>query len=276
VNSVCIICGREILLGIRNRWVLATTLLLAALSLSLALLGSAPTGQVGVGALDVVIVSLTSLSIFLVPLIALLIAHDAIVGEIERGTLPLLLSYPVHRWQVIAGKFWGHVLILLFATIVGYGAAAVALTLTGADLLRQSIVAFAIMVGSSVLLGAVFVAVGYLISTLAPDRGTAAGASIGVWLLLVLIFDSALLGILVIDQGKTITTGILNMLLLLNPTDVYRLFNLTRSANISQFAGMTGLAQNAVWSQSTLLAVLGLWIVFPLALATVVFTRKQL
>ena len=97
------------------------------LILSLALLGSAPTGQVGVGELDVVIVSLTSLSIFLVPLIALLIAHDAIVGEAERGTLPLLLSYPVRRWQVIVGKFCGHVLILLFATIIGYGAAALAL-----------------------------------------------------------------------------------------------------------------------------------------------------
>ena len=30
-----------------------------------------------------------------VPLIALLISHDAIVGEMERGTMLLLLSYPV-------------------------------------------------------------------------------------------------------------------------------------------------------------------------------------
>jgi Cu-processing system permease protein len=229
-----------------------------------------------VGALDVVIVSLTSLSIFLVPLIALLIAHDAIVGEAERGTLPLLLSYPVRRWQVMVGKFSGHVLILLFAAIIGYGAAAVALAVTGADLLRQSLVAFMVMVGSSVLLGAVFVAVGYLISTLAPDRGTAAGAAIGVWLLLVLLYDMALLGILVIDQGKTITAGILNMLLLLNPTDVYRLLNLTGSASVSQFAGMTGLAENALWSQPTLLAVLMLWIIVPLALATTVFARREI
>jgi Cu-processing system permease protein len=275
VKSVSIICAQELLLAIRDRWVLATTLLLAALSLSLVLLGSAPTGQVGVGALEVVIVSLTSLSIFLVPLIALLIAHDAIVGEAERGTLALLLSYPVRRWQVIVGKFSGHLLILVFATVIGYGAAAVALALTGADLFRQSLVAFVTMVGSSVLLGAVFVAVGYLISTLASDRGTAAGAAIGVWLLLVLIYDMALLGVLVIDQGNMMTTGILNILLLLNPTDVYRLFNLTQSANVSQFAGMTGLAQSAVWSQPTLLAVLVLWVIVPLALATTVFTRRQ-
>ena len=71
----------------RNRWVLATTLLLAALALSLTFLGSAPTGNVGAGALDVVVVSLSSLTIFLLPLIALLISHDAVVGEMERGTM---------------------------------------------------------------------------------------------------------------------------------------------------------------------------------------------
>jgi ABC-type Na+ efflux pump permease subunit len=52
---------------------------------------------------------------------------SAIVGEVERGTLPLLLSYPVRRWQVILGKFLGHILILFFATTLGYSAAAGAL-----------------------------------------------------------------------------------------------------------------------------------------------------
>ena len=78
---ILIIARKENQEGLRNRWVLATTLLLAALALTLTFLGSAPTGNVGASALDVVIVSLSSLTIFLVPLIALLISHDAIVGE---------------------------------------------------------------------------------------------------------------------------------------------------------------------------------------------------
>ena len=101
MRNVLLIAGKEIQESLRNRWVLATTLLLAALALTLTLLGSAPTGSVGVRPLDVVIVSLSSLSVFLLPLIALLISHDAIVGEIERGTMLLLLSYPVGRWQVL-------------------------------------------------------------------------------------------------------------------------------------------------------------------------------
>ncbi|MCC2652386.1 MAG: hypothetical protein K0Q60_2549, partial [Microvirga sp.] len=104
MRNILIVARKEIQEGLRNRWVLATTLLLAGLALSLTFLGSAPTGTVGVRALDVVIVSLSSLTIFLLPLIALLISHDAIVGEMERGTMLLLLSYPVARWQVLLGK----------------------------------------------------------------------------------------------------------------------------------------------------------------------------
>ena len=108
MRQVLIIAGKELRDGMRNRWVLATTVLLAALALTLAFLGAAPTGSVKLSALAVTIVSLSSLSIFLVPLIALLLSYDAIVGEVDRGTMALLLAYPVARWQVVVGKFAGH------------------------------------------------------------------------------------------------------------------------------------------------------------------------
>ncbi|PJI37322.1 ABC transporter permease subunit, partial [Ferrovibrio sp.] len=197
MTNILNIAAKEIQEGLLNRWVLATTLLLLALSLTLSFLGSAPTGNVGVRALDVVIVSLSSLSIFLLPLIALLISYDAVVGEIERGTMLLLLSYPVARWQVLVGKFFGHLAILGFATILGYGAAAVALWLSGSAIDAESWAAFAALIGSSVMLGAVFIALGYLVSTQVRDRGTAGGIAIGIWLGLVLLFDMGILGFLV-------------------------------------------------------------------------------
>lgn len=276
MKSMLIIAGKEIQEGLRNRWVLATTLLLAALSLTLTFLGSAPTGNVGVGALDVVIVSLSSLTIFLLPLIALLISHDAIVGDMERGTMLLLLSYPVGRRQVLLGKFAGHLAILAFATVLGYGAAAAALAITGAAIDAESWLAFARMIGSSILLGAAFIAVGYLVSALVQQRGTAAGIAVGIWLLLVLVYDMALLGVLVADQGRFISGEILNVLLLLNPTDVYRMFNLAGSANVSVFSGMAGLANSVTLDGSVLLGVLALWAALPIALATIAFSRREL
>src|SRR3954453_18883321 len=165
--TVLILVGKELRDGLRNRWVLGATLLLTVFALTLAFLGAAPTGAVKTPKLAVTIVSLSSLSIFLLPLIALLLSHDAIVGEAERGTLALLLAYPVARWQVVIGKFLGHVTILAFATLIGFGVAAAALTaIEGADVSAWP--AFAVLMGSSVLLGAAFVAIGLLVSHAGP------------------------------------------------------------------------------------------------------------
>jgi Cu-processing system permease protein len=251
---------------------------MAALALTLALLGSAPTGTVGVSTLGVTVVSLSSLTIFLVPLIALLIAHDAIVGELDRGTLTLLLSYPVTRWRVLAGKFIGHVLILAIATVLGYGIAGLALAYSSpdADADAGAAAAFTAMVGTSVLLGAAFLALGYMISVAVRDPRTAAGLAIGVWLFFVLIYDMALLGILVADQGRNLTAGVLNLLLLANPTDIYRLLNLTSVSNTSLLSGMAGLTDQVRLGRVTLFAGLAAWIAVPLAAAGAIFARRQM
>jgi Cu-processing system permease protein len=131
------------------------------------------------------------------------------------------------------------------------------------------------MLGTSIMLGGVFVAIGYLISSLVRDRGTAAGLSVGVWLLMVLVFDMGLLGILVIDQGRIISAPILEALLFLNPTDLYRLTNLT-GFNVSQFSGMAGLAGTASAGIAALSLGLLVWIAAPLGLATVFFARREL
>jgi Cu-processing system permease protein len=151
----------------------------------------------------------------------------------------------------------------------------VALAISGASVRAASWYAFAAMLGTSIMLGAVFVAIGYLISSMVRDRGTAAGLSVGVWLLMVLVFDMALLGILVVDQGRIVSAPVLEWLLFLNPTDLYRLSNLT-GFNVSQFSGMAGLAGTATTGLAALLAGLAMWIVAPLGLATLFFARREL
>ncbi len=276
MKTILLLSAKEVREGLRNRWVLAATGLLAALALTLAFLGSAPTGSVGAGALDVVVISLASLTIFIVPLIALLISHDAIVGEIDRGTMTLLLSYPVRRSQVLVGKFLGHIAILAFATCVGYGLAAVALLATGKAIGGGSWTAFTTMTASSVLLGAVFVAIGYLVSALVRDRGTAGGIAIGVWLVFVVIYDMALLGLLVADQGRVISGGTLDALLLLNPTDAYRILNLAGSDEIAAASGMAGSVQSIALAPAALIAALAAWVAAPMALAALAFSRREL
>lgn len=272
--NVLKLAAQEIRVGMRNRWVVATTLLLAALALSLVLLGSAPTGVVKADPLAIVVVSLASLTIFLVPLIALLLSFDAIVGEQERGTLILLLSYPVARWEVVVGKALGHICILTIATLIGYGVAAGALSLSS-EIGAPAWGAFAAMVVTSIMLGAAFVSMGVLASAIVRERATAAGLAVGIWLFFVLLYDTALLGILVADQGKHVTQSALDVVLLLNPADVYRIFNMTASDSVAIYSGLAGPGNAVSLPPAVLFAVLAVWVLAPLALAVLAFRRKS-
>ncbi len=276
MNPVWIITGKEVRDSLRNRWVVAAALLLAALALSLGFLGSTPTGTVKVDPLTVTVVSLSSLSIFLIPLIAMLLAYDALIGEIERGTMALLLSYPVSRNQILAGKFIGHLIILTMATTAGYGLAGIALQLAHGGIDVTAWKPFLSLIAASVILGAAFLALGYLISAKVKERGTAAGIAIGVWLFFVVIFDMALLGVLVADTGQTLTAPVVESILLFNPTDIYRLLNLTGYENTAMYAGMAGLSEQLSLSMPVLLAAQLLWVAVPLALAAWIFGKRQI
>ena len=276
MNPVWIITGKEVRDSLRNRWVLAATMLLAALALSLGFLGSTPTGSVKVDPLTVTVVSLSSLSIFLIPMIAMLLSYDALIGEIERGTMALLLSYPVSRVQILAGKFIGHIIILTLATAAGYGLAGIALQLANGGIDIAAWKPFALLIAASVVLGAAFLAMGYVISAKVKEHGTAAGVAIGVWLFFVVIFDMTLLGVLVADSEQTITAPVVEGILLLNPADIYRLLNLTGYENTAMYAGMAGLSEQISLTVPVLLAAQVLWVFVPLVLAAWIFGRRQI
>ncbi len=279
MNALLTIAGQEVRAGIRNRWALATTLILAALALSLVLLGSTPGGTTGASPAAVVVVSLASLSIFLVPLLALLLSFDAVVGEAERGTLLLLLAYPLARWQIVLGKFLGHTAILALATVVGYGSAAVLLVATaGQGATGPSAAdwqAFAGLIGTSILLGAAFAALGGLASVMVRERATAAGLAVALWLVFVLVYDAALLGLLVVDEGRLVSGALFDALLLLNPTDVYRLINLTGSGAAALLSGMSAPGEAGALPLPLLYGALAAWILLPLGLAAVFFARRE-
>lgn len=275
MNAIRILAVNEYLDGLRNRWVAAAIILLGGTALALLLVGSAPTGTVRAGALDVSVVSLTSLSVYLLPLIALLLAFDALVGEFERGTMLLLLTYPVARWQVVMGKFFGHMMILLTAVTVGYGGAAV-LTVLLTDSGTAGWQAYLTMMASSLLLGAVFVALGYLVSVVVRERTTAAGAAVVLWLIFVVLYDLALLGVLLADHEQKMGQGLFSALMLASPADTYRILNLTAFDSVGQAAGIAGVAARSGFGVPLLLGLMTMWVAVPLATTMALFHRREL
>lgn len=260
----------EFRIALRNRWVAIALLLMALFSLVLTLAGSAPSGGLGVDRLSVTVASLTSLSVYLVPLLALLISFDAIAGETERGTLPLLLTYPVGRAQVLLGKGLAHLATLALALAVGHGLAAVVAIATEGGA-TAGLPALWRLSWSSVLLGATFLGAGYALSALSRRASGAAGMAVGLWLGFIVLYDLGLLAAVVADGQGWFTTTAFPLALLANPADAFRLFNLSASDAASAAAGLGGAA-SAIPVWQSLLSIL-IWPLVTFALAGAAFRK---
>jgi len=260
----------EFRIALRNRWVAIALVLMAVFSLVLSLAGSAPTGGLGVDRLSVTVASLTSLSVYLIPLLALLMSFDAIAGETERGTLPLLLAYPIARWEILVGKLLAHLAILTLAVLLGHGLAAAVTFWSDPDAVN-GLPSLWRLSWSSVLLGATFLGAGYALSSLSRRPSGAAGLAIGLWLGLVVLYDLALLSAIVADNGGWFTTDAFPVALLANPADAFRLFNLTASGATAAAAGVGGAADAIPLWQS--LASVLLWPLAALGLAAAAFRK---
>ena len=274
MNQIWNIARKEFSDGLRNRWMLAISVVFALLAVCIAWFGAAASGQIGFTSIPATIASLASLATFLMPLIALLLAYDAIVGEDEGGTLMLLLTYPMSRGQILLGKFVGHGMILGLATLIGFGCAAVAIAVLVPEIeLAMLVWAFTRFIVSSTLLGLVFLALAYVLSSRAAEISSAAGLALGLWFLFVLVFDLALLAVLVISEG-TFSPEALPWLLLLNPADIYRLINLAGFESSSSTVGVMALAGDLPVSSAVLWGCLVAWVVASLALAHWMFARR--
>ncbi|BDB23659.1 ABC transporter permease [Cupriavidus sp. TA19] len=267
-RQVAAIAAKEFRDRMRNRWVLAVAVVFTALSLAIGYFGGAEQGVLGPRSLEFVITSLASLVIYLVPMIALLLGFDAVVGERERGSLDLLLSLPLTRGELLLGKYLGLAAALLLATTGGFALMAVLLA-------RQfgwpGLYHYLGFVASAALLGLAFLSLALWLSVLSRDRAQASGLAIGLWFFFVLVFDLLLLGLLVAGAGEggasASGTDWIAWLLLLNPADLFRIVNAFSLDQLRSAGGVASIVPPALASPWPTGAALLAWIAVPLVLA---------
>ncbi len=122
---------------------------------------------------------------YVAPLLGLAFAFDAVNGERTEGTLPRLLSQPIHRDDVINGKFAaglaiiGLVLVAVVAIITAFGLLRLGLVPAPSELLR--IILWVLL---TFIYVAFWLAFGMLLSVLVRSAATSALIGFGAWLLL--------------------------------------------------------------------------------------------
>ena len=121
------------------------------------------------------------------PLLGIAFGFDAINGERAQGTLPRLVSQPIHRDEIVNGKFAAGIsaialaLASVIALVSAYGAIRLGIGPTEGDLVR--IFAFYAV---AVVYIALWLAMSLLLSVVSRRAATAALAAIAIWLVLTL------------------------------------------------------------------------------------------
>lgn len=262
-TQILTLAAKEFRDRLRNRWVLAVALVFTVFSLVIAYFGGASQGQVGLRSIEFTIASLVSLVIYLIPLIALLLGFDAIVGERERGSLDLLLALPITRLELLLGKYLGLAAALTLSTLAGFGLVALLLFQQYSWAGLYHYLGFMV---SSVLLGLAFLSLAVLMSVIARERTRASGLAIAMWFFFVLVFDLLLLGGLV-ATGGSYGGDAFAYLLLLNPADVFRILNVFSLEDVRTLYGLASIVPPALARPWLMGSVMLAWIVVPLALA---------
>jgi len=274
MKSVLAVAEKELKDGLRNRWLIAITLIFAIMATGIAWFGSASVGSVGFSSIANTITSLSSLNVFLLPLIALLLSYHAIVGEDEDGTLLLLLTYPITKSELLFGKLIGQTSILAIATILGFGSACLSILIFADNIIASDLFgAFGLFILSAILLGMIFICLSYVISSWVSEKSKAAGLALVMWFFFVLIYDMGLLGLLVATEGQ-VQAELFPYLLLLNPTDIFRLINLVTFE--TNGTGLLSIAAEQSFTIGGLLVSMIAWIVLPFLLAYYRLIRRPI
>lgn len=134
---------------------------------------------------------------FLVPLIAIALAFDAVNGEFSRRTLSRVLAQPIYRDALLLGKFLGGfftlilVITAIWLLIFGLGIIGLGVPPGGQEVARG--LWFLVV---TVLYGGIWLALALVFSVVFRQSATAALASIAVWLFFT-VFWGILVGLLV-------------------------------------------------------------------------------
>jgi ABC-2 type transport system permease protein len=127
---------------------------------------------------------------FLLPLISIALGFDAVNGEYNRHTLSRVLSQPIYRDALLAGKFLGGLIVLaiclltLWLLVTGLGILMLGLPPSGEEILRG----LGFLLASFVYAG-VWLAVAIVFSTLFKAPATSALAALTVWLVFAIFWS---------------------------------------------------------------------------------------
>lgn len=134
-----------------------------------------------------------------VPVVALIAAYMAVVGERRSGSLRILLSYPFSRFDVVVGKFVGRTVVIGTALTLGLAiTVAVAAMIYG----TPGVGTIVGVVAAVLLFGLAFTGLAVGVSAGTGTRGKAMASVLGIYLAFLMFWEALVAGVYYAVNGS--------------------------------------------------------------------------
>lgn len=270
----CLIMARESLRRVAAaRAILLFAALFAIMAVGLSYFGLAGQRAAGFQGFARLTASLLNLTVYVVPLMALMVGTTQVAGRLHQ--LSVVLAQPIGRTAVLVGSYLGVAGALAASLLIGLGAAGLLVALQAGS---ASLGGFAVLVGTALALLLAFLALAYLLGVVFLDRLRAMGAAVVLWFLTVVGYDLAVIGLSSLLKGVALKSVLLPAILL-NPVDLGRVV-VTLAGGRGALFGPAGATLVDVFGRPAgaflAFTVMILHAAVPLAAAVLVFRRRDL
>jgi Cu-processing system permease protein len=243
---------------LRNRFMIAYTLLLLLISFSLFMLEDS-TAKALLGLMNVVL--------FIIPLVSLVFATIYLYNASEF--IELMLSQPIRRRVLLTRLYGGLAFSFFVAMFIGLGIPV---------LLYAPSVQGLLLVAAGSALSLIFSALALLASVITRDKARGIGVALLLWVYFAFVFDGLVLLLLFQFADYPLETPMI-IFTMLNPVDLSRIFLLLQ-VDMAAMLGFTGAVFQKYFSgitgQLISAAVLLMWIFIPLWLSVKKFNKRDL
>ncbi|MFC6786917.1 ABC transporter permease [Halobaculum halobium] len=256
--------------AVRSRWLLGLTAFFVLLVSVVVYLVRPGAGQtLSTSALLGSIFIRDALVTTLIPLIALVVSYNAVVGERETGSLKLLLALPHSRADVVFGKVAGRAGAIAVPVSIGFLLPALVAAIGPLSLQVGTFFGYILL---TLLLSAAFVAIAVGFSAAVSSNRLAIGGAVGLYFLFVPLWGAIQFPLrLYLGTGgpgwlPIAGSELLRLLRLINPTGSFKIVSgefVSSTLFAAGQAGTEAAGQYATQMEIAAFAMLGAWLLVP-------------
>lgn len=257
-------------LGFRNAWTYSFLILFTIFTLGILLLHASVASIEGYSDITGTMINMT---LYLLPLMTLLLGSFSTTSEKEDGQWALLSTYPISTYSFLLGKWLGLALILITIVFFSFGLSGLLITLFGETLDTET---YLFLVLFATLLAIIYLSIAIFIGAIAKNRWQALIIGISIWFITIVAWPLLMISTLSHLPSYKMIQPTLQALTILNPAEFIRIFTMMQLGAGSAFGA--DYDRWITWATGSsgiviFICVIAIWITLAILLSGFIWNR---